>query len=213
MAILVWVYVSSPLTTSVTGVGEVSVPATNATVSFTISASADSPQSAISGVKSKADTLTNFLISKGTAETDIAQGQVSAVPASLVTQGAGGFQASITMAAKTVHVSSVSELVSDLYANGASVVSQPVLSVENADELEKQAYNQAVRDAKSQAGRVALSNWKLLRKIISISQSTSGSTSTATTKADVLTGEGDPVALENGVFKIVKAVTVTYKMW
>lgn len=213
LAVLIWIYVSSPLVTSVTGVGEVSVPATNATVSFSVSANADSSQSAIAAVKSRAESLTNFLIGKGIAETDIAQGQVAAVPASLTTPGASGFQASITMAAKTVHVSTVSDLVSDLYSNGASVVSQPVLSVENKDELEKTAYNDAVKDAKRQAGSLAFSNWKIFRKIISISQSTSGSTSTATTKADTLTGEGDPAALENGVFKIVKAVTVTYKMW
>ena len=157
--------------------------------------------------------MRDFLKSKGVADSDIAQSQITAVPAGMVTPGAGGFQATVTMAAKTVHVSSISSLVSDLYTNGAVVVSQPVLSIENQDSLEQQAFDSALKDAKSQASSIGNRNWKFIRKIVSVSQVSSPSTSTSTTKADTLTGANSQIAATNGVFKIVKAVSVSYKMW
>jgi len=212
--LLIWVYVSSPLVVTVTGVGEVSVPATNATVSFTLSANdQDSPQNAVSNVNAKALALRTFLQTKGIAEGDIAESQVTAVPSSLITEGSTGYQATISMAAKTTHVADVSLLISDLYAQGALVVSQPILSIENQNTVDQQAFDEAMKDARSQAGSIGNKNWKFLRKVISISQVSSPTTSTATTKADTLTSANNSLAAENGVFKIVKAVSVTYKMW
>jgi len=211
--LIVWIYVSSPLVVTVTGSGEVSVPATNATVSFTLSQSDNSIGGAVSGVSAKADQMRQYLISKGVGEGDIAQSQVTEVPAALVTAGASGYQATISMAAKTIHVTDVNNLVTDLYTNGALVVAQPVLSVENQNKLDQQALDAAMADAKSQAATIGNSNWKFIRKIISISQASSASTSTSTTKADTLTSANNATAASNGVFKIVKAVSVSYKMW
>ncbi|MEK9208622.1 MAG: SIMPL domain-containing protein [Patescibacteria group bacterium] len=213
LVVVVWTYISSPLVITVTGSGEVSVPATNATLSFTLSANDNSIATAVSSVQNKADTMRSFLRTKGVAEGDIAQSQVTAVPASLVVAGASGFQATVSMAAKTVNVSSVSGLVADLYTNGALVVAQPVLSVENQNKLNQEALDSAMKDARSQASKIGNSNWKFIRKIVSISQASSPSTSTSTTKADVVTSGANTTAATNGVFKIVKAVSVSYKMW
>jgi uncharacterized protein YggE len=213
LAAVFWTWISSPMIVTVTGSGEVSVPATNATVSYSLSSNDGSIQSAVTSVQAKADSMRDFLKSKGVADSDIAQSQITAVPAGMVTPGAGGFQATVTMAAKTVHVSSISSLVSDLYTNGAVVVSQPVLSIENQDSLEQQAFDSALKDAKSQASSIGNRNWKFIRKIVSVSQVSSPSTSTSTTKADTLTGANSQIAATNGVFKIVKAVSVSYKMW
>jgi len=198
---------------TVSGIGEVTVPATNATISFSIGANDASAQVAVSNANAKAALIREFLKTKGVAEGDIAEGQVVAVPASLVTTGATGYQATISMAAKTIHVSEVSSLVSNLYARGATVVSQPVLSVENQDKLEEEALTTALKDAKSQAADIGSKNWKFIRKIVAFSLATSANTSTATLKADAVTEAGSSIAAENGVFKIVKAVSVTYKMW
>ncbi len=213
LIVILWVYISSPLIVTVTGSGEVSVPATNATVSLTLSATDNSIGAAVASVQSKADLIRAFLISSGVAEGDIAVSQVTAVPSALITSGATGFQATVSMAAKTTHVSNVGNLVSDLYTHGALVVAQPVLSVENQDVLSQQAFDSAMKDAKSQAWTIGLSNWKFIQKIISISQVSSPTTSTSTTKADVVTNAANSTAATNGVFKIVKAVSVSYKMW
>lgn len=214
IGVAIYMYVGSPMVVTVTGSGEVSVPATNATVSFTLSANdPTSPQNAASNVNAKALAMTAYLTSQGIADTDIAQSQVTVVPASLVTTGATGFQATISMAAKTTHVTTISTLISNIYANGALVVAQPVLSVENQDTLDQQAFNSAMKDAQSQADKIGQSNFKYIRKIISISQVSSPTTSTSTTKADTLTSANSTVAATNGVFKIVKAVSVSYKMW
>lgn len=213
IAMVIWIWLSSPMVISVSGTGEVSVPAETATVSFTLSSNDSNPQSAVSAVSTKADSVRAFLISRGVAEGDIAQSQVTAVPASLVTAGTSGFQATINMALKTTHVSQISSFVSELYANGALVVSQPVLSVNNQRDLEDEALESAIKNANTQASSLALKNWKFIRKIVSINQSTSGNTSTSTTRADTITESNSAIAAQNGVFKIVKGVTITYKLW
>lgn len=213
VAVVLYIYISNPLVITVTGTGEVSVPATNATISFTLSSSDNSSQNAVASVTSKADTVRTYLTAQGITEGDIAQSQVTVIPSNLITTGATGYQATITMAAKTTHVSTVANLVPNLYANGALVVSQPVLSVENQDNLDQQAFDAAMADAKTQASRIGLKSLKLIRKIVSVSQVSSPTTSTSTTRADSLTSSNDPTAAANGVFKIVKVVSVSFKMW
>lgn len=208
-----WQWVSSPMIVTVTGVGEVNVPATNATVTFNVSASDVTAEEAVANISTKADAIRNVLISSGIAEEDISQSQITVLPSSLVTLGTTGFQSSITMSAKTVHVSNVSSLITKLYASGAYAVSQPTLSVENEQSLDAEAYNSAVKDAKAKASKIGLKNWKFIRKIISINSQSSGTTSTATSKADIVTGSKNAIAAQNGVFKIVEAVSVSYKMW
>lgn len=210
---LVLIYVTSPMLVTVSGVGEVSVPATNATVTFTLAANDANPQGAISNVNARALAMRSYLAGKGIAETDIAESQVTTSPLALAVAGATGFQSVITMAAKTTSVSDISTLVAGLYANGAAIVSQPILTVENQEDLEDQALELALADAKEEAKVVGLMHWKFFRKVIAVSQASSGSSSTATTKADTTTAASDAVAAQNGVFKIVKAVSVGYKMW
>jgi len=210
---VIWQWISSPMIVTVMGSGEVNVPATNATVTFSLSAIDADPQAAISGVTAKANLIRQVLVKSGIAEEDIVQSQVYALPAYLVTVGATGFQASMAMSAKTIHVSKITDLISSLYASGASAVSQPVLSVENQQALDAQAYNSAIKDAKAKAAGIGNQNWKFIRKIIAVSSQSSGTTSTATSKADVLTESKSAEAAQNGVFKIVEAVSVSYKMW
>ena len=88
-----------------------------------------------------------------------------------------------------------------------------VLSIENQDTLDETALKSAMDDANSQAAKIGNTHWKFIRKAVSVAQASSGTTSTATTKADTLTSANDSTAATNGVFKITKAVTVSYKMW
>ena len=94
-------------------------------------------------------------------------------------------------------------MVSQLYSAGAIVVAQPVLSADKQQELEAQAMNEAMADAKKQANDLAKKNRKLIKKIVLITQASSASTATITSKTESLGNE----------FKIAKAVQVSYKMW
>ena len=212
-AMLLWTWLNSPMIVTVTGTGEVSVPATSATVSFSLTSTDASVQGAIVAVKGKAAAVRGMLKASGISEEDIIESQLTVVPASLIAQGASGFQAQVVMSAKTIHVTAISDLISNLYDQGVSVVSQPVLAVEKMDELEAKAMDQALKDAKSKASKIALKNWKLVKKMIALTQQSSASTATATSKADTLTEANDQQAAQNGVFKIVKTVSVSYKMW
>jgi uncharacterized protein YggE len=206
---LFWNCISSPMIITFTGTGEVNVPATNASVSFSLLSSDVSAQGAIASVKEKAKLIKQVIIASGVPEEDILESQVTSAPA----QTGGGYQALISMGAKTIHVANISDLIGTLYANGAAVVSQPTLSVENKADLEAKAVDDAMKDAKSQASKFALKNWKFFRKIVSISQQTSASTSTSTSKADAVSEATSQEAAANGVFEIVKAVSVSYEMW
>lgn len=206
--LVIYTWISSPMVVTVTGTGEVAVPAESATISFSVAGSDATPTGAITVVKGRAGAIRTMLVGSGVAESDIAESQVRVVPASAVTAGSGGYQAVITMGAKTVHVSDTGTLIANLYSAGASLVSQPIVSVDNKDELEQEAFQAALKDAKRQAGGIALKNLKLIRKVIAVSQITSPSTSTVTSKSET-TAE----ATQSDVFKIVKAVSVSYKMW
>ena len=214
LAVLVlWQLVSSPMVVTVTGVGKVSVPATNAQVSVTISLNSDTAQSAMAAVKAKADSIKAILIGSGVAESDISESQITSYPASLAAAGATGYQAAMQIVAKTTHVSTVGDLVASLYSAGASLVAQPVLSVENQSALEVKASDAAIADAKKQISRIALKNLKLIRKTIALYETTGSTTSTTTSKADTVTGTQSQLAAQNGVFEITKTVSISYKLW
>jgi len=212
-ALIIWQIISSPMVVTVNGIGEVSVPATNAIISLTVASSADDSSVSINACKAKSQSIKNLLITKGISEEDISESQITSYPATLVASGSTGYQSSIQMSFKTVHVSNVSELVASLYSAGASLVNQPVLSVENKDELEAKAVNDALKDAKQQASKIGLKNFKFIRKAIVLTEQSSSTTSTTTTKADIETQQENQEASLNGVFKIAKVVTISYKMW
>lgn len=197
-----WIY--SPLVVTVTGTGELTVPASSATISLTVTATDATVRGAIEQTKARSANLRQVLRANLIEEKDIMESQVTAVPAAAYTAGASGFQASLNLGATTSDVNGVDNLVAALYNAGAAVVAQPVLSADKQEELEAKALDQAMADAKKQAAGMARQNWKLIKKIVSITQASSGSTATVTTKAESLGGNE---------FKIAKAVQVVYKMW
>jgi len=211
--LILWQWISSPMIVTVTGIGDVSVPATNATVTTTVSANSDSAQGAMTAVKARAEAVKSILVGSGVAESDISESQITSYPASLVAVGATGYQAALQIVAKTAHVSTVGDLVASLYAAGASLVTQPVLSVENQSDLEAKATDAAIKDAKSQISKIALKNLKFVRKTVLLTEQTSANTSTSTSKADILTESQNQLAAQNGVFQITKAVSISYKLW
>jgi uncharacterized protein YggE len=79
-----------------------------------------------------------------------------------------------------------------------------VLSVENVNALDAQAYTSAMQDAGKKAASIASRNLKFIKKIVMVSSQSSGNTSTATSNSETT---------QNGVFKIVELVSVSYKMW
>lgn len=198
---------------SVTGVGELSAKAETATLTFTLSSNADNPQSATNAVKENASKIKATLATSGVPESDVFESQISVLPASAVVTGATGFQATLSMGIKTAQINNLDGITNNLYALGAVVVTQPVLSVGSIEKLEKDAYNMAIKDAKKKAGSIALSNWKLIRKIVLIEQSTTQPTSTVTSKAGTIDQVEKNLSPEDGLIKISKVVSVSYKMW
>jgi uncharacterized protein YggE len=213
VALFLYSWITSPLIVTVTGTGEISAKAETATLTFTLSSQSQLPQDAVAALKTNISKVKENLKSNGIPESDIYESQISVLPASAVTSGGTGFQATTSMGIKTGQINNLDGITNSLYALGAAVVTQPVLSVGDINNLEKQAYNMALKDANKKSWQVALSNWKLIKKMVLIEQSTTQPTSTVTTKADTVSQVEKNLTPDDGLIKISKVVSVSYKMW
>lgn len=206
-------WISSPMVVTVLGSGEVSSKAETATLTFSISSNGDNPQVALTNLKSTTEKIKQTLSTSGIPESDVFESQAQVLPASAVVSGATGFQASTSMGIKTDNLNSLDGMINNLYSLGAVVVSQPVLTVGDIESLEKEAYDLAIKDAKKKANSVAFSNWKLIKKIVLIEQSQSEPSSTVTSKADTISQVEKNISPDDGLIKIKKVVSVSYKLW
>lgn len=213
VVIFIWQWISSPMVVTVQGLGEVSVPATSATISLTVTANAGTSSASIDAVKSKTDNIRTLLIASGISESDISESQVVSYPAGLVVAGIEGFESSIQISAKTSDIAGVASLVGSLYNAGAALVNQPVLNVEDQDKLEDQATKEALKEARAEINKIGLKNFKFIRKMIAFSEQSSDPTSTSSVRPDFFSQEFTEETAAKGTFKLAKLVTVSYKLW
>lgn len=200
-----WSWINSPLVITVSGRGEIDVPATHATITLSITDTNPDPQAAINLVKAKSDTIRKLLIGSAVAEKNIFASEVSVVPSTTLDQTNSGYQAFISMGAKDIPISNLEPLVPKLYRSGASLVTQPVISVQNQEELEAKALDEALKDAKKQANTLAWKNWKFIKKATAMVESATEPTS--------ITQKTDQEAATGSTYKIIKTITVSYRMW
>ncbi len=212
LASFFYVWLTSPLVVTITGVGEVSAPADNAILTFTLSSIKNGPQEAVSDVKSASVRVKESLKSFGVGDADVYESQVAVAPSAL-SLGTGGFQATISMGLKINQISSLDALTSSLYGMGAQVVSQPQVSSKDSVKYEKEAYQLALKDAKSKASQVALSNLKLFKKIVLIQELQTPTATTVTKQANDVDSVELKVDPNTGLIKFSKVLSVSYKMW
>ncbi len=207
LGVFLWSWINSPLVVTVVGQGEAKIPATQATLSFSVVSSASDSAVAISEVKAKVTSMKQLLKNTGISEDDIMASQVTVSPPSVLITGATNFTASVSLGGQKIPVTKVENLISSLYVNGAVYVSQPTLSFENQDLLEEQAFNEAMKDAQRQADIVAKKDHKFIKKIIAVTQ--------VTTPASTVTSGDTSQPAQNALssFKIYKQASVSYKMW
>lgn len=213
VAIFSYEWISSPMVITVTGVGSVSAPAESGSLTFSLSANADSPENSLNSIKNNVIKVKSSLGQLGIPESDIFESQASVVPASTVLPGATGFQSTVSMGLKTKKVTIMDRIIATLYSNGATVVSQPVLTVQQKDKMERDSFNLAFKDAKSKAWALQLSNFKIIKKVVLVQESQNQSASTVTTKADTTSQVTGNVSPNDGLIKVNKVVSVSYKMW
>ena len=200
IAIGMWVF--SPTDVIVTGIGKVSVPASSATFNVTVNAINDNANDALKDLRAKVDVIKKTLTEINVSASDISETQVTLTPAAAVVASAKGFQAMTTLSVKSTNVRMISDIVVNMYASGATLVSQPVVSVEDQEKLEAQALKEALKKAKANLGQT-VSILHPIRKVVAIEQASSGNTAT-TTKA---------VEGSDSEFEVVRAVSVTYRVW
>lgn len=200
-ALVVGMWVFSPMEVTVTGTGKVSVPATSATFNVTVVAANDSANESLNEVRTKVSKIKEVLGEIGIGAGDISESQVTITPAAAITAGSKGYQAASTMSVKTRNVAQVGEIMVNMYASGAIVVSQPIVSVEDVTKLEQEALDEALTNA-----RASLKNTvgiRPIKKVVAIEQASSGESATTTKAIDG----------NDKQFEVVKAVSVTYRVW
>jgi uncharacterized protein YggE len=207
LLIFTYSWITSPLVMSVTGVGEVSVPAENAVLTFTLASNKVSPSEAVTDVKNNITNVKNSLKNLGIGDSDVYESQVAVTPSE------SGFQATVNMGLKVNSISNLDQLTTSLYGMKAIVVSQPQLSVKDSQKVQDEVYQIALKDAKSKANKMALKNWKLIKKIVLIQESETPTTTSITKQAN----EADQTELNidssTGLIKFSKVLSVTYKLW
>ncbi|MBU0576700.1 SIMPL domain-containing protein [Patescibacteria group bacterium] len=205
----IWYWVSNPLLVTVTGTGKVSVPATAATFSVSMGVAGENAGTTLTQLKTKVETLKKIMNESNLGVVEIVESQVQLTPSGMVIAGATGYQAMMSMSVKMNYVSQVADLVVELYQNGATAVGQPVISVENQEELEKQALNKALKESEKKLNEIALKKLKPIRKILSLEQASSGTTATGTKQTENM----DEGTAANQTFEVVRAVSAVYALW
>ena len=193
---VIWVNLSSPLVATVTGTGKVDAPAANVSLSLSLVSTDPVVKNAIDSVVTKVSNIRKILMNNGILEKDIIESQITIVNPSV---GSNGYKASISVGAVSNSILGVNDLINKLYEGGADTISQPYFSTDKQNELEDKALALALEDAKTKANDIAKKNWKLFKKVITITSQSSGNNSTAASKSNS--------------FKIAVAVSVSYQMW
>lgn len=205
--IFVYSWINSPLVMSVTGIGEVSVPAENAVLTFTLASTKASSNEAVTEVKNNISNVKNSLKNFGVGDSDVYESQAAVIPVE------SGFQATVNMGLKVNSISSLDQLTTSLYGMGAVIVSQPQLSVKDSQKIEDEVYQMALKDAKSKANKIALKNWKLVKKIVLIQEGQTPVTTTVTKQASDVDQVELNVDQTTGLIKFSKVLSVSYKLW
>jgi len=195
-----WVF--SPTEVVVTGTGKVSVPASNVTFNVTLNSANDDSGVALAYLSTKIVEVKRVLSSMGITADNLTETQVTITPAAAIVAGMKGYQAMMTITVKMTNVKTANDVVVSMYKNGATLVSQPVVTVEDETQLEQMALADALKNAKQNLNNT-VGFLRPIRKVVAIEQPSSGNVAT-TTK----TMEG-----RNGEFEVLKAVSVTYRVW
>lgn len=202
----VWRYITNPLVITVTGSGKVVVPATTARVTATVVDTADTAESVEISLKTKISSVRLAMVNGGVKEESLSQSQIQITPLAAVVSGAKGFSATVSIVGQSSDVANINTLLVKVYQAGASLVSQPVIEVNNEQQLENDALKMALKEADANAKYLAKLNWKLIKRVASVQQASSGNTSTTTKVA-----EKDGVLSSS--FEVAKAVSVVYYLW
>ncbi len=201
-AFFLWIWAVNPMIVVVDGFGEIEAMADTAVLSYSMVGFGADPAAAIAAVNGQVGTSEAVLTASGIVSSDISKSSLQVLP----TNTGNGYQAVVTVGAKTSNAFSTDELITQLYQAGAAAVSQPILSVSDSKPYEERAYEFAVKDATAKASQIGLNRLKLIRKVTGISASQTSSVSTSTKVSE-------ENATTTGTFKISQSVTISYKMW
>jgi len=204
----------------VTVIGEGKVEAQPELAKFTASwiGTGSSPAEALKSEKNLRNTLIDALKNYGVAEGDIQVAYPRVVPAA-----SGGYQAVNAMDVNLTSIDSLDQAVNALYGSGVYSVANIALSTRNPEDLEEQAIEKAIADAKEKAKKAAKASHKRLGRLVSLTPGSTGQVDALTSQVGSGRKENvgamepleEQVAVQDsglGQIEVVRRVSAVYEI-
>lgn len=223
--------VSATNTISVTGDGEVFAVPDTATFSVTIQERAKDVMTAQTAATKKNNDVIAYLKEAGVEEKDIQTADYNVSPQYEYSNGACtngycqpgkqtliGFEVTQTLTVKVKDTDKAGELLSGVGAKGASSVSGLSFTIDDQDQLEADARNKAIADAKEKADKLAASLGVSIVRIVGFSENsyqpyyTYGRGGAAMDSVKLEAAAAPSPELPVGQNKITSNVNITYEI-
>lgn len=212
---ILWYLTTQTAVITVVGEGRAYATPEVAKFALNISAIGNTSQDALNSAKLKFNAIKEQLKSNGILEEDITTSTfsvTSAVTGQAVDISALnlGQRAQVVVGVDSRYPEKVEELIASVLTNGVSLLSSPVYTTNNPEELEAQAREKAIQNAREKAEAIAKKFGRRLGKMISYNDtSTTSQTGTPLTKQtmDVQTGQSANQA------EILRFVQVSFRSY
>lgn len=159
-------FIDNPAVISVVGEGKVTTSPQLVKFTTTVFNSAPSSTQAIMDNRRLVQDLILVLKSSGVNESDIDTAYVRVLPPE--TTGVSGYQAVNSIDITLRNITEFDNLVVQLYNRGAFSISNIVFSTDNAKDLEKQAVDLAIIEAKQRGKELAKASGRMLGRMVSV---------------------------------------------
>ncbi len=203
-------YIDKP--TLITVVGEGKIDVKPEIVKFTINLVNDSqtPAGAVNDSNVLVRNIVSVLKQAGIADKDISTSYVRVLPPG-TNLGQTQYQAVNTVDVTLRNLSQFDSLFNSLYANGVQSITSIVFTVSNSRDLEKQAVNEAIKDAQARAKEIAKREGKSVGRMVSIVTGEIGEAGALSGRASIQ-GGGGQVSASPSQIEIVRQASIVFEL-
>lgn len=204
-------YLDRPTQVAVIGEGMVSVSPTMVTFTVNVVNSAPRATVALADNKKLVKDFINLITGAGVKEQDVVVSYARLIPPTLAL-GQVDYQAVNSINVTLGNLSGFDNLVNNLYASGASSISDIIFTTENSKDLEKQAVEKAISDAQSRVKELAGSLNKRVGRIVSVSTVEVGQAGALSGQAQTLRLGGGETAGSPSQIEISRQASIIFEL-
>jgi len=199
--------------TLITVIGEGKVQVKPELVKFTLAVRNTAPSATLAMADNNRLVRDLVLVLKnaGVQEEDIRLAYVRVIPPQTAL-GQTNYQAVNSASVTLRDISQFDNLAMQLYANGATSISNIVFTTENSRDLEKQAVAKAIKEAKQRAQELAKASGKRLGRMVSIATVEAGEAGALSGKANKESGFGGAITASPAQIEITRQASIVFEL-